>query len=391
MKKLRFTDASIDKLKPQSKRYLVRNANLSGHYLRINPAGSRTHYALTRDPRGKQVWHAIGDASLLKAEEAEERARDILKAIKRGEERGGAPTFEAVAENWFERHVIKKELRSHQHIRYYLDRHILPEWAGREFTTIRRGDVTKLLDHVEDNAGPTAADCTLAMISNITNWFATRHDDYSSPIIRGMRRSNPKERARTRIFDDNELRIIWRAAEANGSFGALVRLLLLTAQRRDKVASMRWEDIENGIWTIPAEKREKGNANVLKLPDVACDVIEAQPRLAGNPFVFAGKGRGRAQNHTLLKAAFVAKLPPMPQWGLHDLRRTARSLMSRAGVRPDVAERVLGHALAGVEGIYDRHQYTEEKAHALKALAGLIAKIVNPPSGNVLELREKSA
>src|SRR4029434_7666519 len=105
-------------------------------------------------------------------------------------------------------------------------------------------------------------------------------DDYSSPIIRGMRRSNPKERARTRIFDDNELRIIWKAAEANGSFGALVRLLLLTGQRRDKVASMRWEDIENGIWTIPAEKRDKGNANVLKLPDVARDIIEAQPRVA---------------------------------------------------------------------------------------------------------------
>jgi len=306
MKKLRLTDASIGKLKPKSKRYLVRNANLSGHYLRINPTGSRTHYALTRDPRGKQVWHAIGDASLLKAEEAEERARDILKAIKRGEERGGAPTFEEVTENWFKRHVEGKGLRSHQHIQYYLRKHILPAWAGRDFVSLRRGDVTTLLDAVEDRSGPCAADRTLALVSNIMNWFATRHDDYRSPIIRGMRRSNPKERARTRIFDDNELRIIWKAAEANGSFGALVRLLLLTGQRRDKVASMRWEDIENGIWTIPAEKREKGNANVLKLPDVARDIIEAQPRFAGNPFIFAGKGNGRAQNHTLLKATKAA-------------------------------------------------------------------------------------
>src|SRR5262245_39882115 len=142
MKKMRFTDSSIEKLKPQSKRYLVRNANLSGHYLRINPAGSRTHYALTRDPRGKQTWHAIGDASLLKAEEVEERAREILKAIKAGLDRSGAQSFCSVAEQWFQRHVQKKGLRSHAHIRYYLDRHILPEWAGREFTTIRRGDVT---------------------------------------------------------------------------------------------------------------------------------------------------------------------------------------------------------------------------------------------------------
>jgi integrase len=309
-----------------------------------------------------------------------------LKAIKRGEERSGAPTFEAVAEQWFQRHVQKKALRSHAHIRYYLDRHILPEWAGREFTTIRRGDVTKLLDHVEDNAGPTAADCTLAMISNITNWFATRHDDYSSPIIRGMRRSNPKERARTRIFTDDELRVIWRAAEANGSFGALVRLLLLTGQRRDKVARMRWEDIKDGVWTIPSEKREKGNADVLRLPQLALDIINAQPRFSENPFVFASKGNGPATTHTVAKAAFIAKLPEMPQWQLHDLRRTARSLMSRAGIGPDIAERVLGHAMDGVEGIYDRHQYLEEKAHALKSLAALLEKIVNPPAENVVSM-----
>ena len=74
-------------------------------------------------------------------------------------------------------------------------------------------------------------------------------------------------------------------------------------------------------------------------------------------------------------------------WTLHDLRRTARSLMSCAGVRPDIAERVLGHAIKGVEGIYDRHSYREEKAHALKALAGLIEKIVNPPATNVTPIR----
>src|SRR6188472_2383302 len=145
MQKIRFTEASIAKLKPRDTRYLVRNANLSGHYLRINPTGSRTHYALTRDPRGKQVWHPIGDAGLLTPEEAEELARTALKAIKAGEDRAGPQSFAAVAEQWFERHVMRKGLRSAEHTRYYLDRHMLPHWSGREFTTIRRGDVTKLL------------------------------------------------------------------------------------------------------------------------------------------------------------------------------------------------------------------------------------------------------
>ena len=74
-------------------------------------------------------------------------------------------------------------------------------------------------------------------------------------------------------------------------------------------------------------------------------------------------------------------------WTLHDLRRTARSLMSRAGVRPDIAERVLGHAIKGVEGVYDRHSYREEKAHALKALANLIENILRPPGKKVVSIR----
>ena len=84
------------------------------------------------------------------------------------------------------------------------------------------------------------------------------------------------------------------------------------------------------------------------------------------------------QGQSKRKAQFDAKLKGVAPYTVHDLRRTARSLMSRAGVRPDIAERVLGHAINGVEGIYDRHSYRDEKAHALRALASLIDSIVNP-------------
>src|SRR5262245_53623226 len=84
MKKIRFTEASIARLKSKGTRYLVRNANLAGHYLRIYPTGNKTHYALTRDPSGTQVWQPVGDASLLTPEEAEEQARIALRAIKSG-------------------------------------------------------------------------------------------------------------------------------------------------------------------------------------------------------------------------------------------------------------------------------------------------------------------
>src|SRR5262249_25382175 len=149
-------------------------------------------------------------------------------------------------------------------------------------------------------------------------------------------------------------------------FGALVRLLLLTAQRHDKVLTMKWIDIADGVWTIRTEPREKGNAGVLELPPLALSVIDELPRFANNNFVLAGRGATHIAKSGKSKAAFDAKLPAdMPAWTLHDLRRTARSLMSRAGVRPDIAERVLGHAIGGVQEIYDRHKYRAEKAAAL--------------------------
>ena len=259
-----------------------------------------------------------------------------MKAIKLGADRAGPQSFQAVAEEWLKRHVEAKGLLTGKERKRYLTKHILPEWAGRNFTSIKRSDIAKLLDKIEDNAGPTSADSALGVIRSICNFYASRNDDYSSPIIPGMRRTSSKENARTRILNDDEIRAIWKAAEANGTFGALVRLLLLTGQRRTTVASMRWEDVSvDGTWTIPAASRQKGTAGELVLPQQAIEIIRAQPRFASSPYVllaaiterhFSSYGNG--------KAAFDAKLPEMPQWGLHDLRRTARSLMSSCRYSP---------------------------------------------------------
>ena len=327
----------------------------------------------------------IGAASIYTIAQAREKAREAIRAIKAGEDHSGPQSFEAVAGEWWERHVEARGLRSAGELRRILDNQILPAWGGRDFASIRRGDVAKLLDSIVDSSGPIAADHALAVIRGICNWYATRNDNYSSPIVKGMRRSNPKERARNRILSDDEIRAVWQAAEANGTFGAFVRVLLLTAQRRDKVAAMRWQDVGvDGVWTIPAEAREKGTANELPLPEAALAIIKAQPRYESNPYIFAGRGGAHYSGYSKGKAALDVSIP---DWRLHDLRRTARSLMSRAGIRPDIAERVLGHAIAGVGGVYDRHSYREEKAHALKALAGLIENILRPESVKMTRLR----
>jgi integrase len=231
----------------------------------------------------------------------------------------------------------------------------------------------------------------LAVVRGIMFWFASRNDDYIPPIMRGMGRNKAAPRART--LDDAELRELWKAAEANGTFGAIVRMCLLTAQRSRKVSTMKWYDISvNGEWTIPTAPREKNTAGSLVLPTAALDIIRAQPRIGENPHVFASpQGEGKSlSGFSKAKATFDVKLPEMPHWTLHDLRRTARSLMSRAKVSSEHAERVMGHAIDGVEGVYDRYAYRDEKADALRKLAALIDAIVHPRSAEVLPMKRKT-
>jgi integrase len=401
-----LTDNMVEKMKSGPKRLTLPDPELRGHYLRITPAGAKSYVAVARDPGGKQVWATVGSAEVFKIDEARDKAREAIKRIKAGQPAFEPPpvkpdSFKAVAENYLERHVRAKGLRSQAEIERILDKYIYPVWRDREFVGIRRGDVTSLLDGVQDANGPRQADYVLAIVRGLMNWYMSRTDDYVSPIARGMRRTDPKSRKRARILDDDELRTVWKIAEGNGTFGAILRLAVLTAQRREKLATMRWDDITvDGVWSIPAEDREKGNGGVLVLPDAAVDIIRAQNRVGENPYVFAGRADGHFNAFSPCKRAFDAKVTkvlqeaaddpeavkPLPGWQVHDLRRTARSLMSRAGVRPDVAERVMGHAIEGIEGVYDRHSYRDEKADALNKLAGLVALILDPPADNVAEL-----
>jgi integrase len=387
-----LSDIGVANLKPRQERYAEPDPELRGHYIRVQPSGAKSFVAVARNPAGKQVWATIGPTNILNIEQARDRARDAIQRIRDGlpafEERANADTFGEVAQKYLARHVRANALRSQSEIERCLTKYVLPAWVDREFTAVRRSDVAELLDAVQDHHGSRQADYVLAIARGICNWYAARNDDYRSPITRGMRRTDPKSRKRARILDDDELRAIWRAAEDSGTFGAIIRLALLTAQRRAKILTMRWADVSvDGEWRIPAEDREKGTAGSLVLPGVAVEIIRAQPRIGDNPYVFAGREEGHFNGVSKAKRAFDAKLPAMPPWVIHDLRRTARSLMARAGVRPDIAQRVMGHAIAGLEGVYDRHSYRDEKADALARLSALVDAIVNPPAGNVLRLR----
>jgi integrase len=395
-RRARLTDKGVVALKRKSKRYIVSDPEMRGHYVRIPPEGPMVFAAVARNKYGKQVWATLGTTADMKIDEARERAREAIRRIK-----DGLPAFEApppkpasvaeVAENWLRRHVEKNKLRTADEIRRVLNRYILPYWKDRNFVELRRSDIAALLDAIEDNHGARQADVVLTTLRSIAGWVQSRDDVYTPPFAKGMRRASKKEGERAHILNDGELRRLWLAAGKIEQIGPLARLLLLTAQRRQKLLTLRWDDIDRkGVWTIRTEEREKGNPGALQLPELALDIIQAQPRFVGNPYVFASQTGGPWDVSSKLKRR-LDEQSGVKGWRLHDLRRTARSLMSRAGVQSEHAERVLGHAIGGVEGIYNRHDYDAEKADALRKLAALVERIVTPPGENVVALEHARA
>lgn len=398
---LKGFDKAVVTARPTSKRQVIFDGATTGLALIVTPKGKRSFSIVARSPDGKQVWKRIGDPDAMTVARARIEAAQAVARVKAGEAAMLPPeppeaapeSFRDVAERFIARWVDKGgknqdgvPLRSKREIERHLKKYVYPKWGDKPFASIRRGAVTELLDEMVGNNGAVQADRVLATLAKLFNWFRQYDELYVSPVIPEMKRAGGHiGRARKRILSDEEIRTVWTACGEVGIFGALVRVALLTGQRRAKVAAMRWEDIDGGVWTIPVEAREKVNAGALKLPKLALETIEALPRVEGNPFVFASRGKKAFNSFSDGKEDLHAKAPIAP-WVIHDLRRTARSLMARAGVRSDIAERTLGHVITGVEGVYDRHSYLNEKGEALAALAGLVERILRGDENNVVQL-----
>jgi integrase len=391
-----LTDAMVAALPRRPQPYFHPDPELPKHGVRVRPTGPGTYTVVARDRFKKQRWVKIGNTAGLKIAEARELARPVIRRIEQG-----LPAFEppppradsvaTVLGDWLKRHAYKNGLRRAAEYERIVAKYILPHWRDRAFVELKRSDAATLLDFVEDHHGPHQADAVLAVLRTAANWLRDREDSYAPPFGGVRSRVALQDRKRSRILNDAEIRAVWQAADAAGSYGALIKLLLLTGQRLDKVRTMHWSDIApDGTWTIRTEKREKGNAGALQLPKLAVDIVKAQLRLASNNHVFAGDKGARFFRQDC-KAA-LDEASGVTDWRLHDLRRTARSMMSRCQIRPDIAEKVLGHAVGNIESIYDRHSYSEEKADALRKLAALIERIVHgPQGGNVVELHEATA
>jgi integrase len=374
-----------------------------GFGVRVTASGARA-FILNYRLRGREHRFTIGAWPDWSALKAVREARNLRQRVDRGEnplkDRAPIPATKSVSsviDDFMTRYVRNKErpLRSADQIQSAFDRLVKPRIGKLGVYELRRSHVAEVLDKVEDEAGPVQADRVRAYLRKALSWYSERDDDFNlnAAFVRVGARANPKERARTRVLSDDELRVVWPLLSEAGTFGSLLKTLLLTAQRRDEVANMTWSEIgAEGIWTIPAERYKTKRANHVPLSKAARAVIEAQPQIDGCDYVFPsrtktpfsgfGKSKAKLDKAVLLcmqkRVKKVADVEPLPNWTLHDLRRTAKTLMARAGVRPDISERVLGHVIAGVEGTYDRHSYADEKRDALEKLSAIIDRILKP-------------
>jgi integrase len=396
----------------------------SGFAVRVTAVGTKSFVLFHRVDGRKYLetlgrWDANAQGGTLSVRDAIIRADKLAKDIKNGRrddprpdrtrrlQDGDKPDGLDVAgmlDMFMARYVEREaKLRSIDQIKDVFERLVKPKIGKLGIDDVRRSHVVTMLDEIADDSGPVMADRTLAYVRKACNWYATRDDEFTPPIVKGMARTKAKERARKRMLADDEIRDVWAGLATikdPACYPAFVKMLLLTATRRNETAAMNTTELDGDLWTIPGERYKTKLDHVIPLSAMAREMIgELKPAKASKnaSFIFsttegekAFSGFSKAKRELDKAIADIraqAGREPMPNWTLHDLRRTARSLMSRAKVPTDHAERALGHVIGGVRETYDRWEYAAEKRDAFEALAAMVASILNPPANNVTPLR----
>lgn len=389
----KLTETGVAKLQPlpNGERMEFADAVVTGLILRVMPSGVKSWSHLYRFG-GKQHRMSLGhypDVSLKKARALVRDARqDIVQGIDpitqrreriaeqmRREEEG--ITVEALARMFIERHCKQKTKRWKDTERFF-NRHILPEFGNRRAKDIRRKDVIQFLDKLSNSKRPHAANHVLIAMRKMYNWAIERDELEFNPCSHVKKPVPPKERER--VLSRSEIKKLWQATFHLGyPYGPVIKLLLLTGQRRSEISTLRWShiDFEEKVIRLPAESVKAKRSHEVPLSDMAISVLKTLPRFKG-PYVFttthglkpiAGFGKTRRLE---IEPLFQAK-----DWRLHDLRRTAATGMATLGVPMHTISRVLNHAEGGVTRIYARYSFLNEKRQALDLWAQHVHEIVN--------------
>ena len=383
---MKLTARAVETAQPAAVRREIPDALMPSLYLVVQPSGTKS-WAVRYRHNGTTRKFTLGSHPAIDLKAARALGGKALRAAAEGRDPGqekaqaraaSADTIDRAVAQFIERHCKRKNRpRTAQETERLLQLHVMPRWRGRAVSSITRRDVLDVLDRVVDAGAPIAANRVLAASRKLFNWLVARDVIATSPCA-GVKPPTD-ERSRDRVLGDEELRAVWLAAEEIGwPFGAMVKVLVLTGQRRDEVARMEWSEIDFGdkLWTLPRERVKNDEKHEVPLSDAAIAVLKSVPRIAGSRYVFTTNGKGPSSGYSKGKRRLGALLSDMPPWRLHDLRRTTASGMARLGINLPVIEKVLNHAsgsFAGIVGVYQKHGFSQEKRRALEAWGAFVA------------------
>jgi integrase len=397
---MRLTDKTIAGLTiPQGKtELLIFDDDLAGFGLRLRAGGSRKWVFQYRH-NGRQ--HRVTNKASLDAMRARAWAKKLHHEVGLGanpqQEKADAriragQTFAKIADDYLvfrEREWRPASMRAG---RRYLLSHAKP-LHGMELGKINRATIAAQLNRIERESGAVTANRFRAMLSSFFNWAAREGLIDANPAAFTNKRN---ETPRDRVLSDAEIRAIWTALQAD-DFSDIVRLLLLSGQRRSEIADLAWNEIdfERGLIVLPASRTKNGREHVVPMSRPVRTILESRRRIYGRDRIFGIRGDAFSfsKPRRWLDAAIAPGVIERP-WTLHDLRRTtATGMADRLAVQPHIVEAILNHTSGhkgGVAGVYNRAQYLAEKKQALALWGDYVTALVEGRPVNVVPLRQST-
>jgi len=433
----KLTDLFVERAPaPERGRTEYFDAGFPGLALRVTDKG-RKSWSLFYRLNGRLRRFTIGRYPAIKPALARREATTALERVRLGidpaeekRERRDKPspeteTFEALVQDYLERHLRKNSAAAtYQEAKRDLESNVLPKWRNRQLASISRRDAIALIDGLVERGVEIQANRSLARLRALFNWAIEKDRIAASPV--DHMKPPTKERARDRALTDDEIHWFWQACDEIGwPFGPVFKLLLLTAQRRDEVGGMKWTeiDLDKQTWTLPRTRAKSDRGHEVFLSDAAIEVLRSLPRSSSGAnerdLVFtvtgttavSGFGNAKRRLDAAMRSARRRSLGQpeedkqfrrrlgipadkplpveIPDWRLHDLRRTAATGMARLNIAPHVVDKVLNHSggtIRGVAAVYNRFAYLEERRAALEAWGRYVTDLLSPKKSNVVAL-----
>ena len=367
----RFTDRWIQSCSaPRAQRADYADALCPGLHLRVSGRGTKSFSTMLR-VNGRLQRRTIGRYPNLSLAAARAAALAMQRGAAEGvdpREPAAAPapaiTYAELVDAYTERH-LRPNARSWRDIRSSLLHPAFRTLRTRAAAGITRGEIASLIDAVVAEGKGQAAVNLLRRLKMVFNWGAERELLPANPC----ERIRPPVRVveRDRVLNDAEIVAVWRACEQmSPPWCQMIRLLMLTGQRRSEVATMRWSEVEGATWVIPREKVKKDRPHAVPLVATAAATLATLPRWGDDAFIFTRTGGATAASGFSYVKQRIDELSGVSDWRIHDIRRTVRSKLAELGVPRDVARKVLNHEDGKVDRIYNRHEYLTEKREALE-------------------------